>query len=246
MNKSKYALIITCNYKGTSAQLNGCNNDGTMMRNYLTTQRGYKIENIVTLADDTDSKPTHDNILKALNDLVNKSPIADELWLHYSGHGTYVKDKNGDEADGRDECLVPMDYEESGYIVDDKLNIYIKKVTCPLICIFDCCHSGTILDLKYHYNGNNYNVIQNNNINAGTIITISGCKDTQTSADAFIDGQYAGAMTSAFLDTMRTCNYKTTAQGLIEKMRIYMKRKNYTQIPQICSSFKLSDTYVFP
>lgn len=36
-----------------------------------------------------------------------------------SGHGGQVKDRNGDEKDGYDEVIFPLDYQRAGYIVDD-------------------------------------------------------------------------------------------------------------------------------
>jgi hypothetical protein len=33
----------------------------------------------------------------------------DHLFFFYSGHGSQMVDEEGDEEDGRDECLVPLD-----------------------------------------------------------------------------------------------------------------------------------------
>ena len=38
-----------------------------------------------------------------------------------AGHGGYVEDTNGDEADGMDETLVPVDYQKAGQITDDEI-----------------------------------------------------------------------------------------------------------------------------
>ena len=46
---------------------------------------------------------------------------AKTLFFHYSGHGSYIKDENGDEVDGKDECLCPIDYAYSGMIIDDEI-----------------------------------------------------------------------------------------------------------------------------
>ena len=43
----------------------------------------------------------------------------DYLFFHYSGHGGQQADKDGDEADGKDETLVPLDYQTAGQITDD-------------------------------------------------------------------------------------------------------------------------------
>ena len=58
--------------------------------------------------------------------------------------------------DGYDETLVPLDYASAGQIRDDDL---FQKLVCAMpkgvtmTCIFDCCHSGTVLDLPYVFIG---------------------------------------------------------------------------------------------
>lgn len=74
--------------------------------------------------------------------------------MHYSGHGTQIRDTNGDEADGFDEALVPYDYTSAGCILDDELfRIVVRPLRdgVTLTSLMDCCHSGTILDLPYLY-----------------------------------------------------------------------------------------------
>ena len=72
----------------------------------------------------------------------------------YIGHGGNVRDRSGDEADGRDETLIPLDYARAGQITDD---ILLKELVLPMAkgvfatSIMDCCHSGTILDLPYRF-----------------------------------------------------------------------------------------------
>ena len=45
------------------------------------------------------------------------------FFFHYSGHGGSVQDVSGDEDDGFDETIYPVDFEnyegESGQIIDD-------------------------------------------------------------------------------------------------------------------------------
>ena len=46
------------------------------------------------------------------------------IWFHYSGHGTPEDDDNGDESDGKDECLVGVDDQ---LVRDDYLNAVLTK-----------------------------------------------------------------------------------------------------------------------
>jgi len=69
-------------------------------------------------------------------------------FFHYSGHGGQTKDLNGDEADGYDEVIYPVDFKRAGHIVDDYMHdIMVKPLPhgCRLTAIFDSCHSGSAL-----------------------------------------------------------------------------------------------------
>jgi len=90
----------------------------------------------------------------ALYWLVTGCQPGDSLVFHYSGHGSRQRNYNGDEINGYDQALRPLDFEAQGVIVDDEINATIVR---PLPCgvklhaIIDACHSGTVLDLPYLY-----------------------------------------------------------------------------------------------
>lgn len=72
--------------------------------------------------------------------------------FHYSGHGSRVRDRDGDELDGHDEALCPVDYETEGKILDDRINDMVVKPLprgATLHAIIDTCYSGTFLDLPF-------------------------------------------------------------------------------------------------
>lgn len=57
--------------------------------------------------------------LQGPEELKNKKVFSDRtLVVHYSGHGTFTKDRNGDEADGQDEAMFLWD----GLLLDDELS----------------------------------------------------------------------------------------------------------------------------
>merc|ERR1712020_719073 len=79
----------------------------------------------------------------------------DSMFFHYSGHGSQTYDSDGDEVDGNDETICPVDYNSAGQIVDDEMNaILVQQLPrgARLTAIFDSCHSATALDLPYVYN----------------------------------------------------------------------------------------------
>jgi metacaspase-1 len=136
----KRALLVGINYIGTSNELNGCINDIQNMRNFLITKLKYNPNNILILTDNTVQKPTKENIINSLYWLISNNRKKSRLFFHYSGHGTYINDINRDEKDGYDECLVPLDFENNGFIIDDNLKEIFNKIRkgAKLTCVFDC------------------------------------------------------------------------------------------------------------
>ena len=164
----KNALLVGINYKGTNYQLNGCINDVTNMSKFLKTVLKY--DKITEITDDTRIKPTRANIISNLVNMVKNSKRGDRLLFLYSGHGSLVKDQNGDETSGYDSCLCPIDTLKNGkYIIDDEIrNNIVNKIPAGvrMTFIFDCCNSGTGCDLTYTLNDNSdaNSVEYNNNI----------------------------------------------------------------------------------
>ncbi|KAI7232119.1 peptidase C14 [Hortaea werneckii] len=151
------ALLIGINYFGQRGQLRGCINDVKNMSTYLNSHFGYKREDMVILTDDQQnpmSQPTKANLLRAMHWLVKDARPNDSLFFHYSGHGGQTKDLDGDEDDGYDEVIYPVDFRQAGHIVDDEMHRIMVQPLQPgvrLTAIFDSCHSGSALDLPYIY-----------------------------------------------------------------------------------------------
>eukprot|EP00833_Pecoramyces_ruminatium_P007731 jgi/Orpsp1_1/1181763/evm.model.c7180000078497.1 len=75
----------------------------------------------------------------------------------------FLLSSDGDEVDGYDETILPVDYKKSGQIVDDEMNaIMVRPLPegVRLTAIFDSCHSGTALDLPYVYADDGSLVVQ--------------------------------------------------------------------------------------
>lgn len=244
----KKAVLIGCNYQRTpSARLYGCINDVVNTSQVLISKYGYLPNNVSVLRDDSsDAKvwPTRANILASLRDLVNQSGQCSEIWFQYSGHGSQVIDRNGDEADRMDEVIVPMDYGNAGFVSDDEIFDIVKNSKCRTMLIFDSCHSGSVCDLQwsYQYMNNGFTrssfskklIVGNPNV-----ICLSGCKDNQTAADSFSQTQMQsmGAFTDAMLVSLARFNFKTSVLSLYREMVSYLSRIGYSQIPLIsCSS----------
>jgi hypothetical protein len=100
--------------------------------------------------------------------------------------------------------------------------------------------------LKYLLQSINNTTIENNKtkIINPNVYLISGCKDDQVSADYFNvnTNQFAGALTTSFLHTVNQHNHDNiTFYSLITNMNKYLKRNNFTQIPQVSSNFNINN-----
>ena len=237
--KKQTAFLVGINYTGTINELYGCINDTKNVQDLLKTK--YNFTDVMLLNDETPEKPTKQNILKGLQTLLANTVAGDTAFFMFSGHGTRTADFNKDETDGQDECIMPIDaYAMNMCILDDELNRMIRNTLKPgakLVAIFDCCFSGTLLDLPYTYGyPDNTNQLET----AGDVYMISGCTDLQTSADtvAPINGKEmaSGAMTYAFLSTIK----ETALMGdLVTKMEAFLKDNGYTQRPLLSSGKKV-------
>ncbi|KAI5986532.1 caspase domain-containing protein [Pisolithus albus] len=160
----KRALCIGINYIGQSAQLAGCINDANNLKAFLMSHFGYREENIRVLSDDSPDPrwwPTRRNMLDHMQWLVHDARPNDSFFFHYSGHGGQTKDLDGDEEDGYDEVIYPVDHQTAGHIVDDPDAVSYNLSSCTtswfghylpvagLTAIFDSCHSGTALGTNY-------------------------------------------------------------------------------------------------
>ena len=140
----RQALLVGINdYQGVN-DLQGCINDVTNVRNVLKTFFGLSNNEIRVL---TDSRATKENILLRLDKMVKSAVKDDYLIFHFSGHGSQIRDREGDElADHMDELICPCDMNwDNGFISDDMLREILQqlKAGVRMEILLDSCHSGT-------------------------------------------------------------------------------------------------------
>lgn len=115
-------------------------------------KHGFKITSLVN------GEATASNIRKQLSKFSSSCKSGDVVYLHFSCHGQPVEDLDGDEADGWDEAIVPIDaqkfyvkgiYKGENHITDDELNRFFRTIRTKigrkgyLTVILDACHAGT-------------------------------------------------------------------------------------------------------
>lgn len=151
MRDRRHALVIGIeSYPGfgPESQLAGAVRDAQIMAELLIERYSFVPDNVLRLFE---AEATRGNILDALDKLRRRVDTGDQVLVFFSGHGSQMTDREGDEGDGLDETLVPCDSgrddAENRDISDDEINHWaagVLEVTPHLTLIFDCCHAGTI------------------------------------------------------------------------------------------------------
>ncbi|CAD2220620.1 metacaspase [Angomonas deanei] len=256
------ALLIGINYYGTSAELSGCVND--VKQELATFQKtAFPVEEMAILVDDKEfpnvtDLPTRANIIKYMAWLVKDVKEGDVLFLHYSGHGAQTKSKGKDVHEEYDQVICPMDYTTAGTIVDDDLFAMMCKDLpkgVRLTTVFDCCHSGSMLDVCYQFTGNHnlsagsvahMNQVRTDNYSKGDVLLISGCADSQTSSDVKNTATLGngtsgagGAATQCLTYTLLNTTNLTYIETLV-KTREMLAKRGFSQVPQLSCSKPLN------
>lgn len=260
--KLKAALLIGINYEDDEqSRLRGCINDIENIKKMITTHFNYKEDNIVMLRDDVNDVnklPTGKNICQTFFKMALNSNKYSELWIHYSGHGISVDDKSGDEIDKKDEAIVPCDYKTSGIITDDLLYRLLSIVKCPVFIMMDCCHSATSFDLPYVFIpkqiGERVSFVKENHLNKRyrirnkNIYALSGCRDNQTSSDAYFNNskEFRGAFTDSLIRVLNAYNFNIRLSTLYIEILKYLKINNFEQETRLSSSNSRPDLIINP
>jgi hypothetical protein len=139
--------------------------------------------------------------------------------------------------------IVPCDFQRRGVILDDELLSIIQTIKCKSILMFDSCNSGTVCDLPWSFEYKNtgaYVKTKNNNVvvQNPNIYMLSGCKDNQTSADAYNNDaqQYVGAFTNALITSLRMNRHNVPFLILYRDVCNYLKSNGFSQIPIMSTS----------
>ena len=250
----KKALLIGLNYTSIPPiKLRGCINDIVNMRNMLIDAYGYQHSNIVMLRDDILNPPmlpTVVNIIQQLQILAAQSANLEEIIIHYSGHGSLIKQIGNDEPTGMDQVIIPLDYQTNGVIVDYQLLSIIKNIKCRCILLFDSCHSGTVCDLPWSFQctaPTAYSRTQNNKIVIANpnIFMISGCKDMETSDDTIniLLHEAVGAFTNAYIECLRNAHHNISIMLLYRDICVHLMQNGFKQVPLLSSS-SMNPSYV--
>lgn len=269
MSRNRYALVIGCAYYANKygaakitksvPQLNATITDATDMYNFLVNDYKYST---TFMTDDLNYSsplfPTYNNIYNQIRTILTKAQSTDDVVIYYAGHGTQLPANSGntEELDGRDEAIVPADYQIGADLMsDDVLNTLLRqfgKKSTRIFCVFDCCHSGTMCDMKYTYSYDSSKKTFTTDVSRDSpytklpldanVLTLSGCRDDEVSWEDVIkfdkSNKTQGILTSAFIYVCKT-NPRVTKDifNIVQDMDQYTSK--YNQHPRITSNIDI-------
>ena len=245
-SERKKAVCFGINdYPGDQNDLSGCVNDAKEWSALLSGTYGFKVQTFL------DKNATAKNLIESLGDLILNSKSLDHIVLTYSGHGTNVKDNNGDEEDGRDEALCLYDR----FLIDDELRAMFIKLhpEARLTVISDSCFSGSVTRAFLKTMGMDKAPVPRymppKDIEDGLVaiargtsgkilhpeekmneILISGCSSTEYSYDAKFGGKSMGAM-SYYATNILKETPEITYDAFFLKLRQQLPSTRYPQSP---------------
>lgn len=251
---AKKALLVGLNhYPDPENTLRGCLNDVQQVSEVL--HGHFHFDSAGSVRTLTDGRATTRAIVNRLQWLIDGAAPGDVLVFHYSGHGSQVPDLHGDEHDdGLDEIICPYDMDWDDPFTDDDLCAVLKDlpIGVNLTVILDCCHSGTGLreptgggrpslsrclpppgDVAHRRRADQTIRRFGARASARGAILIAGCRSDQVSADAYIDGDYHGALTYYLCKALEETSYAGSYRDVIEHVRRLLRLNQFDQVPQL-------------
>lgn len=250
----KRALLIGVQYEDDRLKLNTAR-DVELVSEVLAGDRyGFSKESIIV--KDTPQATSREGMLKAFEELVGVTQRGDVVYVQYSGHGDQVPDRDGDEADGYDETLVPADVSESGdnQVTDDEVGRFIDRLMAKspasVTIIFDCCHSGTISRgpkarrVPPTFWKKRADVPQSAPISdptggmiasqSSSLVVMSAARSDQPAFETS-QGDSMGAFSFGLVKALNSPDVgpSTTARELFDRICQYVKEQNRLQVPMI-------------
>jgi len=244
----KYALCIGINdYPGTGSDLAGCVNDAHDWADELA-KRDFEVDVLL------DGAATGDALREGIRTRLDAARSGDVVTITYSGHGTWVPDRDGDEPDRRDEALCPYDIRTRGPLLDDELfELFSDRARgVRVVLVSDSCHSGTVsryapptrddagrvrflppgvfLSEAEARSARRLPRVYRGRPRHAALL-LSGCQDVEYSYDAVFDGRPNGAFTYVALAALRRLPEGATYRAWMAEICKALPSQDYPQQP---------------
>lgn len=194
---------------GDDGHLPGVELDRRNWREFLTRQ-GFSILHDIP---NTSKRQFADSI----RTLADRAVAGDVVVIQHSGHGSQLRDQNGDESDGQDEVLCLFD----GTLVDDVVFGLLATFRPGVhVCLItDTCHSGTM------YRSQLIDRITHPRVTGGEVelncelVAIGTSSDKQTSADTAEGGAGSQALLATFASAKSYADWIVQSQAWLRANR---------------------------
>ena len=237
---SAVAVCLGINdYPGQMNDLGGCVNDA---KDWAECLKAYGFVTKIY----TDAEVTSSLFTTILTRIADSAIAGDRIVITYSGHGTQVKDTDGDEVDQMDEALYLYD----NVVTDDDIRKYLSRIPdgVSVTLIFDACFSGTAVrardaesKIKYvwskpltsyiiDFNGNRSGtafIMDSTTTGEMREVYLAACSDREYAYDAVFNNRPNGAFTYyAIKSLLQTPDPQTyvTWKITLDKYRQVMKQ----------------------
>ena len=232
------ALLIGIGKYEVLPRLPGSKNDIDLVHQVLVSRYGFSEKNVRELRDEA---ATREGILSALKQFVKETGPNDVVYIHYSGHGSQVKDLNGDEPEDQlDETIVPQDGRMEGVpdITDDELEDILSQLkTAQAVVVLDSCHSGTAtrgLEVRvrsvpaddrlglYKTGGITTRALVPTSAHA--YVLFSGAASHEEALDGPVDGRYHGFFTHSLFKSLQSVPIGASTREVFAGAKDELKR----------------------
>jgi hypothetical protein len=189
--------------------------------------------------------------------VLRRAREGDAVVFTYSGHGTWVADEDGDEADRRDEALCPWNLAD-GLLLDDELHRLFGECApgVRLTFVSDSCHSGTVARAaipqgpRARYMPPAAFVRDEARLRAfaqvegrpaagkprSGALLLAGCQDSEYSYDAVFGTRANGAFTRVALDALKKLPDGADYATWFVEIRKSLPSREYPQQPNLVGS----------
>ena len=261
----RHALLVgVSQYRSRAlAPLPGAVNDIQVIRNVLASRHGFPAGSIRVLLD---REATRETILEGLRNLVSRAGPRDVVYIHFSGHGSQVKDLSGDEkGDGLDETILPHDARSDGIpdITDDELSDILSGITASsVVIVLDASHAGTgtraVTAVRERSAPPDSRLELYERVTTRSVVPIEeshvlfgAAAAGQPALDVPVDGRVHGLFSHAFARTLARSPQGATPRSIFDGVKTELRRvqeqlgRRSMPRPQLEARFDLLDRPIF-
>jgi len=251
------ALIISPGYKDNKDYSLGNNplNDGQTLQHLIGTFLCME-NNIVVMSDDTNTKPTYNNMTSAIQWLPSRAKKGDRYFFGFAGHCHRIL--NGKEvtmSDGyksiNNDALLSLDLQDvDGAFIWNALVRPLHNTGASLLAAVDACQSGTLFELPHNKRCSKDRTkleyikgaaIKEHELLNCNVVLITACSDYQTAKNGTVRAD-GGAFTIAFKHSLKQNGPNATIEKIVLDAQTFLDNEGIKQDIQVSSMLSSFDT----